>query len=157
MELQCGLLPSPFPPFTVCACSWFAGFRWGRVGGVHVPVRASCLACCDAGTAPPTPPWLCWKEGEQVAVAVLFTLQRLPCCLLLLLCLPCGACSATCCFCMTAGQDAASNAIVLGVASRRRFCSASPHPAAHGLLSLIRLLRAIIFNVIKRNHNQEEA
>ena len=92
------------------------------------------------------PPWLCWKEGEQVAVAVLFALQRLLCCLLLL-CLPCGACFAACCYCMTAGWDATSNAIVLDVAFRRRFCLATPQPAARGLLSLISLLRGYLLAV----------
>ena len=52
---------------------------------------------------------------------------------------------------MTAGQDATSNAIALDVASRRRLCLAFPHPAAHGLLSLISLLRAFLLNAIKRN------
>ena len=52
---------------------------------------------------------------------------------------------------MIAGWDATSNAIVLDVASRRRFCLASPKPAARGLLSLISLLSAFLLNVIKRN------
>ena len=52
---------------------------------------------------------------------------------------------------MTAGWDATSNAIVLDVAPRRRFCLASPQPAARGLLSLVSLLRAFLLNVIKRN------
>ena len=55
---------------------------------------------------------------------------------------------------MTAGQDATSNAIALDVASRRRICLAFPHPAAHGLLSLISLLRAFLLNAIKRNQGE---
>ena len=84
-------------------------------------------------------------------------LDRLPCglwrlhCCLLWLCLPCRACIAARCFCVTAGQSATSNAIALEVASRRRICLAFPHPAAHGLLSLFRLLRAFLLNAIKRN------
>ena len=56
----------------------------------------------------------------------------------------CSACFATCCCagCMTAGQDTTSNAVALGVVSRRRLCLAFPHPSAHGLLSLISFLRA---------------
>ena len=76
-------------------------------------------------------------------------LWRLHCCLL---CLPCRAYTAVRCFCVNAGQGATSNAIALGVALRRRICLAFPHPAAHGLLSLIRLLRrAFLLNAIKRN------
>ena len=102
LRLQCSLLPSPFPPFTVCAHSRLEVFRW--------------LLCC-----------LC--------------------------CLLCSACFAACCCCtgMTAGQDTTSNAIALDVVSRRRLCLAFPHPAAHGLLALIRLLRASLLHVIKRN------
>ena len=58
------------------------------------------------------------------------------------------ACIAARCFCVTAGQGATSNAIALEVALRRRLCLAFPHPAAHGLLSLISLLRAFL---TKRN------
>ena len=47
----------------------------------------------------------CGGAGEQVAVAVLFALWRLLRCSLLL-CLPCSACFAVCCYCMTAGWGA---------------------------------------------------
>ena len=113
---------------------------------------------------PPTPPdyfylspalrGLGWEEGaqvsEQAAVAVLFALWRLFCCLLLL-CLPSSACFAACSFCMTAGWDTTPNAIILDVAPRRRFCLASPQPAARGLLSLASLLGAFLLHVIERN------
>ena len=68
-----------------------------------------------------------------------------------------SACIAACCFCVTAGQDATSNAVALEVAPLRRLCLAFPHPsaAAHGLLSLLfRLLRAFPLNAIKRNLNR---
>ena len=82
----------------------------------------------------------CWAAC-LVALALLFAVCVLPC----------SACIAARCFCVTAGQGATSNAIALGVALRRRLCLAFPHPAAHGLLSLISLLRAFLLNVIKRN------
>ena len=63
----------------------------------------------------------------------------------------CSACIAARGFYMTTGQSATSNAIALAVALRRRLCLAFPHPAAHGLLALIRLLRAFYLNVIERN------
>ena len=52
---------------------------------------------------------------------------------------------------MTAGQGATSDAIALEVALRRRICLTFPHPAAHGLLSLISLLRAFLLHATKRN------
>ena len=75
------------------------------------------------------------------------------CCAVCAACLFCSACLAACCCTggMTAGQGATSNAIALEVVFWRRLCLAFPNPAAHGLLSLISLLRAFCLHVIKRN------
>ena len=106
--------------------------------------RAGCGAGCGCWPA-------CLAALALLFAVAVFALWRLNCCLL---CLPCRACIAARCFCVTAGQGATSNAIALGVASRRRICLAFPHPAAHGLLSLFRLLSAFLLNAIKRNQAQ---
>ena len=96
------------------------------------------------------------RRGGARCGSELFALWRLFWCFLLL-CLPCSACFAACCYCATAGWDAASNAIVLDVAPRRRFCLALPtsqQPAAArgGLLSFLSLIRALfLLHAIKRH------
>ena len=111
----------------------------GRRGRAGFGASCGCWAVCLAALA-------------LLFAVALFALWRLHCCLL---CLPCRACIAARCFCVTAGQGATSNAIALEVVSRRRICLALPPPAAHGLLSLFRLLRAFLLHVIKRNHGSD--
>ena len=122
-------------------CPWYTSLAFKRQGQMDdVTLGAATCSCVrlrrDRGAG-----CGCWAAC-LVALALLFAVC---------VCLLCSACIAARCFCVTAGQGATSNAIALGVALRRRLCLAFPHPAAHGLLSLISLLRAFLLNVIKRN------
>ena len=123
-----------------CQRPWYTSLAFKRQGQMDdVTLGAATCSCVrlrrDRGAG-----CGCWAACP-VALALLFAvavlaLMRLHCCSLFL------------CDC---GPDATSNAIALEVALRRWLCLAFPHPAAHGLLSLISLLRAFLLNVIKRN------
>ena len=67
----------------------------------------------------------------------------------LLCCLLCSACCAVCCYCTTAGRGASE--VYFGCCVPAPCDVQHRKPAERGLLSFLRLLRAFLLHVIKRN------